>query len=182
MRLVALLGCLAMLAILGAPTVAMSLREHLPTAPWQTSGPVPGLTVSNERGYLTAMLRLHEQTMAAARQLARSPQAEVRVVAADMVAHQAAWTARIQRWLDDWYPATPAPDPPAPPRSAVDRPLLRDLLSDETAAVALCGQLLSDELAVHPAVARLAVRIRITERAELSQVRRLLTARTSGVA
>jgi hypothetical protein len=178
-RLVALLGCLAMLAILGAPTLAMSLGDHLPTAPWETSSPTRGLSVSDERGYLTAMLRLHRQTMAASRQLARSPRAEVRELATGMVAHQAVWVAQIERWLRDWYadplaPGRSAPPPPATPPSATDRPVLRELLRDETAAVALCGQLLNDGLAVHPAVAGLAARIRIADRVELSQVRRLL--------
>ena len=176
--MVALLGCLAMLAILGAPTLTMSLREHLPTAPWQQSTAARGPTVSDERGYLTAMLRLHVQTLAAARQLARSPREEVRDLATEIVAHQAVWVHRMERWLDDWYSDTRTPYSPPLSPSVADRPLLRALLGDQAAAVALCGQLLEDQLAVHPAVARLAMRIRSIERAELSQVRRLLSPRS----
>ena len=93
LRMFALLGSLALLAVLGAPTLAMSVREQLPTAPWQGArGPVAALSgryhgwmqkaVTSERDYLVAMLANRRAAVAADLRLERSPRSEPRALGA----------------------------------------------------------------------------------------------------
>lgn len=191
-RLVALLGSLALLAILGAPTLAMSLKEHVPTAPWQWSrGPAVAAparppagppAAAGERHYLAGLAALHERAVAAARQLEQSPRARVRRLAAAVVADRSGELARVHRWLARWYPGlaevvangSRGQDLPTLSATRVERALLRDVISDQMAAVAMSRHLLADHLAVHPAVARLARHVQRDEHAQMHRLQHWL--------
>ena len=187
LRMFALLGSLALLAVLGAPTLAMSMREQLPTAPWQGArGPVAALSgryhgwmqkaVTSERDYLVAMLANRRAAVAADLRLERSPRPEPRALGATAEAVESAQLARLQQWLRRWYPASATDDPPSsdPPTGVVDRGFVQEMIRNHMMAVMLSQQLLVRGLAVHPEVARLAVRMRDGEHAELLRMHRWL--------
>lgn len=187
LRMVALLGSLALLAVLGAPTLAMSVREQLPTAPWQGArGPVAAMfgryhgwmqkAVTSERAYLEAMLANRRAAVAADLRMARSLRPDIRALGATAAAVESAQLARLGQCLQRWYPASAEVEPPAPdPRTGVvDRGFLQELIRNHMAAVMLSQWLLVRALAVHPEVARLAVRMRDSEHAELLRMRRWL--------
>jgi hypothetical protein len=102
----------------------------------------------------------------------------MRQLAAAVAAERPADADRIQGWLARWYPGdahllanrSSLQDLPTLSGTTRVRPLLRSLLTDQVAAVALSRHLLARHLAVHPAVARLA---RHVQRGERAQVRRL---------
>ncbi len=190
-RLVALLGSLALLAILGAPTLAMSLREHLPTAPWQWTRGAPFAAsrahqwtrpgASDEAGYLARMVALHEATLGTARQLTRTHQVRLRELADSVIDRRSGELARMETWLHDWYPdhrpdaRPPGSQDPVALVGSAERQLLRHLVGEQRAAVVLSEQLLVHGLVIHPAVARLAAHIRDSEQGELQQLERWLS-------
>jgi uncharacterized protein (DUF305 family) len=187
LRIFALLGSLALLAVLGAPTLAMSMREQLPTAPWQGArGPVAALSgryhgwmqkaVTSERDYLLAMLANRRAAVAADLRLERSPRPENRALGATSAAVESAQLALLRQWLQRWYPASAAEDPPSsdPLTGVLDRDFVQEMIRNHMVAVMLSQQLLVRGLAVHSEVARLAVRMRDGEHAELLRMRRWL--------
>jgi uncharacterized protein (DUF305 family) len=197
-RLVALLGSLALLAILGAPTLAMSLKAHVPTAPWQwsrgTEGSAAGApgagapVAAGERTYLAAMVTLHQRSLAAARQLERSPQVRLRNLAAAVVEQRSAELGSMQECLTRWYPQEAeavadrldSQDQPALSRGSVERALLRTVIGDRVDAVTMSRRLLANHLAVHPAVARLALRIQQGGHAQLQRLQHWLAVDLGG--
>lgn len=187
LRMFALLGSLALLAVLGAPTLAMSVREHLPTAPWQGGrGPVAALSgryhgwvqksVTSERAYLVAMLANRRAALAADLALERSQRPVIRGLGATAAMVESGQLARLRDCLQRWYPDSVSDDQAssALPVGDVDRGFLQEMIRNHMVAVMLSQQLLVRGLAVHPEVARLAVRLRDGEHAELMRMHRWL--------
>jgi hypothetical protein len=132
--------------------------------------------VTSERAYLEAMLANRRAAVAADLRMARSLRPDIRALGATAAAVESAQLARLGQCLQRWYPASAAEEPPAPdPRTGVvDRGFLQELVRNHMAAVMLSQWLRVRALAVHPEVARLAVRMRDSEHAELLRMRRWL--------
>ena len=57
----------------------------------------------SEYAYLTELVAHHQEAVAAARQLERSPRIEMREFGAAIVASQSAQIDQMQQWLVEWF-------------------------------------------------------------------------------
>ena len=109
-----------------------------------------GTRVGSEYAYLVEMVAHHEEAVAAARELERSPRAEMRAFGESIVESQSAQIDQMEEWLADWYPTVrtgglPADDArPGRPLGGPARPVfLQDMVGHHMAAVMMSQQLLA---------------------------------------
>ncbi|WP_167289017.1 DUF305 domain-containing protein [Nocardioides seonyuensis] len=169
----------------------MSDRDDRPHRNWQPGwhGPGPmmpggmhGIRVSSEDAYLAEMVAHHEEAVAAARELRRSPRARIREFGAAIVASQSAQIDQMQQWLADWYPNRTDEVNYEPTMrdltrlsgQRLDRVFLQDMTRHHMAAVMMSQRLLARGLAEHDEVAALARTIRSEQHDEIFQMRRWL--------
>ena len=141
-----------------------------------------GVRVSSEYAYLAEMVAHHEEAVAAAQQLRRSPRAEMREFGADIVASQSAQIDQMERWLSDWYPDRSGRVAYRPMMrdltdltgDQLDRVFLQDMIWHHMAAVMMSQQLLARDLADHDGVEALAESIRDEQHAEIFQMQQWL--------
>lgn len=142
-----------------------------------------GMRADSESGYLTEMLRHHEEAVAAARQLRRSERPEMRELGARIVMARSAEITKMKAWLADWYPGHAAPagrripvrDMSALSGDALDKAFLQDMVPHQMATLMLAKQLPADGPRQHKEVAALARTVRDEQRAELARMRQHLT-------
>ena len=130
--------------------------------------------VRSEGDYLVEMVAHHEDAIEAASGLSRSERPRMRALGASIVASQSEQVARMNAWLDEWYPE--APDPDYEPMMSdlgdlsgdrLDRVFLRDMIPHHMTAVMASQHLLVRGLARHDEVADLARTIRDDQSAEI---------------
>lgn len=195
--LVAMVGALAVLAVLAAVVISRTSDEPLyarhpsmhaqpgqatPGSDWPWHG-MHGTRVDDEHAYLTEMVAHHREAISAARQLERSQRREMRTLGASIVSSQSAQIRQMTRWLDRWYPNRSHDVDYRPMMrdlttlsgDALDRNFLQDMIGHHMAAVMMSQHLLLRGLDDHQAVARLARTISRDQRVEIFQMRRWLS-------
>lgn len=153
---------------------------------WQGSGGMMfggmhGVRAASEDVYLAEMVAHHEEAVAAARQLQRSPRAEMREFGDAIVVSQSAQIDQMQQWLADWYPdrderADYRPmmrDLTSLSGDRLDRVFLQDMIWHHMAAVMMSQQLLVRG-AEHAEVEALAEDIRDEQHDEIFQMQHWL--------
>ncbi|WP_167288948.1 DUF305 domain-containing protein [Nocardioides seonyuensis] len=138
--------------------------------------------MSSENAYLAEMVAHHEEAVAAARELRRSPLAKMREFGAAIVTSQSTQIDQMQQWLADWYPnRTEQPDYEPMMRDLtglsgqrLDQVFLQDMTWHHMAAVMMSQRLLARGLAQHDEVAALARTIRNEQHDEIVEMRRWL--------
>lgn len=133
----------------------------------------------SEPSYLAQMIPHHEEAVEAARELARSPRAEMRELGDAIVQSQTAQIDRMRGWLERWYPDEPQDTAYRPMMrdlsglegDALDRVFLQDMVRHHMMAVMMSQQLLGSRAAEHEEVADLARGISIEQRREIRQMR-----------
>ena len=157
---------------------------------WQGSGGMMfggmhglhGMRAASEGVYLAEMVAHHEEAVAAAQQLQRSPRGEMREFGDAIVASQSAQIDQMQQWLADWYPdrderADYRPmmrDLTGLSGDRLDRVFLQDMIWHHMAAVMMSQQLLVRGSAEHDEVEALAEDIRDEQHAEIFQMQQWL--------
>ena len=147
-------------------------------------GTMHGVGVRTEYAYLAEMVAHHEEAVAAARHLRRSPRAEMRAFGQAIVASQSAQIVQMRQWLADWYPDRPEQVDYEPMMrdltglsgDRLDRVFLQDMLGHHMVAVMMSQGLLMRGVADHAQVEALAETIRDEQHAEIFQMRRWLRA------
>ena len=138
---------------------------------------------TSEAVWLSQMVAHHEEAVASAAELARSPREEMRAFGRAIVRTQSAQVVEMQGWLDRWYPDQPADTAYRPMMrdlaglqgDDLDIAFLEDMVGHHMVAVMVSQRLLVAG-AEHTAVAALATTIRDDQRAEIVQMRRWLDA------
>ncbi|NUW39475.1 DUF305 domain-containing protein [Nonomuraea rhodomycinica] len=145
-------------------------------------GPMHGVRVDDEFGYLAQMVPHHQEAVIAARQLRRSERPQMRRLGASIVATQSAEIATMRAWLDQWYPGrSPAVgyrpmmrDLSRLSGDALDEAFLRDMIPHHMGAIMMSQQLLMRGRVEHEQVAAFARTVRDDQHAEMVQMRRWL--------
>ncbi|NUW30335.1 DUF305 domain-containing protein [Nonomuraea sp. SMC257] len=170
----------------GGAALAAAGRAPEPVAVgWQQAGCPMGsmqrIVVSDEAAYLAEMVAHHQEAVAAAGQLRRSPRAEMRALGASIVKTQSAEIATMKSWLATWYPGRKA----APYRpmmrdlsklsgDALDEAFLQDMIPHHMIAVMMSQQLLMHGGIQHEEVAEFAGAVRDSQHAEMFRMQRYL--------
>lgn len=145
-------------------------------------GGMHGMRVDSEYDYLVEMVAHHEEAVTAARELERSPRAEMRDLGEAIVASQTAQIDQMQRWLAEWYPDRDAQADYEPMMrdladlsgDRLDRVFLQDMIGHHMAAVMMSQQLVVRGIAEHEQVEELAESIRDEQHAEIFQMQQWL--------
>ncbi|HSK26823.1 MAG TPA: DUF305 domain-containing protein [Jiangellales bacterium] len=180
-----------LLAVSGA--AACGVPAPPPPAPGSPMGggpgPMGGGPALDEAGYLAEMIPHHQEAVAAATQLARSPRPEMRSLGERIVTTQSAEIQQMAGWLATWYPQQPPAvyDPMMRDLSTLtgddlDRAFLTDMIPHHMEAVMMSQRLLVTGSAVHPEVAAFAGTVRDTQRDEIVLMRGWLTSWFPGAA
>lgn len=143
-----------------------------------------GMGAASEDVYLAEMVAHHEEAVAAARQLQRSPREEMREFGEAIVASQSAQIEQMQQWLADWHPDRDEQSDYRPMMrdltrlsgDRLDRVFLQDMIWHHMAAVMMSQQLLARGTAEHDEVEVLAQDIRDEQHAEILQMQQWLRA------
>ena len=186
---------LALLTIAAAGCNDSSMRgpmapgQMVPGGPGGMAGPMgggmTGMAVASEFDFLVNMIPHHEEAIATARLLqAGTERQEMRDFAATIIRTQSAEVARMQAWLDEWYPGRDTAVAYRPMMrelsgltgSALDRAFLEDMIPHHMMAVMMSQQLLVRGLADHQAVVPFATVIRDTQQAEIRRMHQWLWA------
>jgi uncharacterized protein (DUF305 family) len=138
--------------------------------------------VGDEYAYLAEMVAHHEEAVAAAQQLQRSPRAQMREFGAAIIASQSAQIDQMQRWLAAFYPSRSGrvhyvpmmPDLTGLSGDRLDRAFLQDMVNHHMGAVMMSQQLLMRGAADHEQVRALAEAIRDEQHAEIIQMQQWL--------
>lgn len=140
--------------------------------------PMTGGPRVDEASYLAEMIPHHEEAVAAATQLARSPRPEMRALGQRIVDTQRAEIRQMTGWLATWYPQQPRPEyrPMMRDLSAVsgddlDRTFLEDMIPHHMSAVMMSQRVLIAGGALHPEVAVFAGTVRDAQRDEIVLMR-----------
>lgn len=149
---------------------------------WMMSGPMHVTGVSSEYAYLTEMVAHHEEAVAAAQELERSPRAEMRAFGEAIIASQSAQIDLMQQWLSDWYPTRSGQADYQPMMrdltglsgDRLDRAFLQDMVGHHMGAVMMSQRLLMAGVADHEQVEALAQTIRDEQHAEIFQMQQWL--------
>ena len=163
--------------------------QMMPGGPGGMTGPMAGgmtgMAVASEFDFLVNMNPHHEEAIATARLLqAGTERQEMRDFAATIIRTQSAEVARMQAWLDEWYPGRDTAVAYRPMMrelsgltgSALDRAFLEDMIPHHMMAVMMSQQLLVRGLADHQAVVPFATVIRDTQQAEIRRMHQWLWA------
>lgn len=145
-------------------------------------GGVHGMRAASEDVYLAEMVAHHEEAVAAAQQLQRSPRARMREFGDAIVASQSAQIDQMRQWLADWYPDRTERVAYRPMMrdltglsgDRLDRAFLQDMIWHHMAAVMMSQQLLVRGGAEHGEVQTLAQDIRDEQHAEIFQMQQWL--------
>ncbi|MFC5492793.1 DUF305 domain-containing protein [Nocardioides caricicola] len=145
-------------------------------------GGMHGMRAASEDVYLAEMVAHHEEAVAAAQQLRRSPRAEMREFGESIVASQSAQIDQMRQWLADWYPDRTEQVAYRPMMrdltglsgDRLDRAFLQDMIRHHMAAVMMSQQLLVRGGAEHDEVEALAEDIRDEQHAEIFQMQQWL--------
>lgn len=148
-------------------------------------GGIHGMRAGSEYVYLAEMVVHHEEAVAAANQLKRSPSAEMREFGEAIIASQSAQIDQMRQWLGDWYPdRTGRVDYQPMMRDLtglsgdrLDRVFLQDMIWHHMAAVMMSQQLLMRRVAEHSQVEALAEAIRDEQHSEIFQMQQWLRER-----
>ena len=140
------------------------------------------MSSESEYAYLAEMIVHHEEAVTAARQLQRSPRAEMREFGEAIVVSQTAQIDQMRQWLADWYPdrsGQVAYEPMMRDLTGVsgdrlDRAFLQDMTWHHMSAVMMSQHLLVRDAAEHDQVEVLAATIRDEQHAEIFQMRQWL--------
>jgi uncharacterized protein (DUF305 family) len=146
------------------------------------SGGMHGMRAGSEYAYLAEMVAHHEEAVASAQQLQRSPRAEMRAFGEAIVASQSAQIDQMQQWLSDWYPDRPGRVDYQPMMreltglsgDRLDQVFLQDMIWHHMAAVMASQQLLTRGVAEHGQVEALAESIRDEQHAEIFKMQQWL--------
>jgi uncharacterized protein (DUF305 family) len=137
-----------------------------------------------EASYLAEMIPHHEEAVAAATQLARSPRPEMRALGRRIVDTQRVEIQQMTGWLAAWYPRQPRPEyrPMMRNLSALsgddlDRAFLDDMIPHHMSAVMMSQRVLIAGGPLHPEILGLASTVRDTQRSEIVLMRGWLTSR-----
>jgi uncharacterized protein (DUF305 family) len=165
----------------------MAPGQMVPGGPGGMAGPMgggmTGMAVASEFDFLVNMIPHHEEAIATARLLqAGTGRQEMRDFAATIIRTQSAEVARMQAWLDEWYPGrdtvvTYRPmmrDLSGLTGGALDRAFLEDMIPHHMMAVMMSKQLLVRNLAAHEALVPFATGIRDIQQAEIRMMRQWL--------
>ena len=144
-----------------------------------------GMWAASEDVYLAEMVAHHEEAVAAAQQLQRSPRGEMREFGDAIVASQSAQIDQMQRWLADWYPDRDEQAEYRPMMrdltglsgDRLDRFFLQDMIWHHMSAVMMSQQLLVRGAADHDEVEALAENIRDEQHVEIFQMQQWLRER-----
>lgn len=139
------------------------------------------MRAASEDAYLVEMVAHHQEAVAGAQQLRRSPRAEMQEFGDAIVASQSAQIDQMQQWLADWYPDRDEQAPYQPMMrdltslsgDRLDRVFLQDMIWHHMAAV-MMSQLLVRGVAEHDEVEALAQDIRDGQHAEIFQMQQWL--------
>lgn len=154
--------------------------------PWQPGWMMPGLMQGtgavSEYAYLTEMVAHHQEAVAAAQQLERSPRTEMREFGVAIIASQSAQIDQMQQWLSDWYPTRSGHADYQPMMrdltglsgDRLDRVFLQDMVGHHMGAVMMSQRLLMRGVADHEQVEVLAQTIRDEQHAEIFQMQQWL--------
>lgn len=157
----------------------MSGRGPTEAGPNGMSGWMHQTRLPGEFTYLTVMIAHHEEAVAAAAELRRSPRAELRFFGGSIVATQSAQIKDMRAWLGRWYPGRSTAvdywpmmrDMSGLDGDALDRTFMQDMIGHHMAAVMMSQQLLMADAAEHPETKDLAARIRDEQHQEMFQMR-----------
>ena len=153
---------------------------------WQPArmmpGPMHATGVSSEYAYLTEMIAHHEEAVAAAQELERSPRAEMREFGESIIASQSAQIDLMEQWLTDWYPTRSGEAEYQPMMrdltglsgDRLDRLFLQDMVGHHMGAIMMSQRLLMGGGADHEQVEVLAQTIRDEQHAEIFQMQQWL--------
>ncbi len=129
--------------------------------------------------YLAAMTHHHEEAIASAGELARSPRPQMRALGRAIVASRTRQVASMRDWLARFHPGQPATtyhpmmrDLTGLSGDALDRAFLRDMAVHHMAAVMMSRHALAAGVLVHPQVAALARAIVRDQTAEIAVMTR----------
>lgn len=159
----------------GAPTPPAT-----PAAPMagDSAGSMMGGDRVDEAGYLAAMIPHHEEAVAAAAQLARSPRPEMRDLGRRIVTTQRAEIQQMAGWLAAWYPQEPRPgyrpmmaDLSTLSGEDLDRTFLTDMIPHHMSAVMMSQRLLVAGPPPRPEIAGFARAVRDTQHDEITLMR-----------
>lgn len=145
-------------------------------------GSMHGTRVDDEQSYLAEMIVHHEEAVAAAQELQRSPRAEMREFGEAVVASQTAQIDQMRQWLADWYPDVSTRVDYRPMMrdltdlsgDRLDQVFLEDMIGHHMAAVMMSQQLLMGGVADHEEVEQLARTIREEQHTEIFQMQQWL--------
>ena len=119
--------------------------------------PMMGGPRVDEASYLAEMIPHHEEAVATAIQLARSPRPEMRALGQRIVDTQSVEIQQMNGWLATWYPRQPRPEyrPMMRDLSALsgddlDRAFLDDMISHHMSAVMMSQRVLIAGGPLHP--------------------------------
>jgi uncharacterized protein (DUF305 family) len=153
------------------------------------AGPMRGDPAPDEATYLAEMIPHHQEAVAAATQLARSPRPEMRALGERIVTTQTAEIQQMAGWLATWYPEQPPGEHSPMMRDLstltgddLDRAFLTDMIPHHMRAVMMSQRLLVSGAAVHPEVAAFAGTVRDSQRDEIVLMRGWLTSWFPGAA
>ena len=149
---------------------------------WMMSNLMHRSAVASEYAYVTEMVAHHLEAVAAARQLERSPRAEMREFGAAIVASQSAQIDQMEQWLSDWFPSRSGQADYQPMMrdltglsgDQLDRVFLEDMVGHHMGAVMMSQRLLMSGVANHEQVEVLAQTIRDDQHAEIFQMQQWL--------
>lgn len=147
-----------------------------------SGGPMMGGARVDEAGYLAEMIPHHQEAVAAATQLVRSPRPEMRALGQRIVDTQSAEVQRMTGWLATWYPQEPRPayrpmmsDLSPLSGDDLDRTFLTEMMPHHMSAVMMSQHLLVSGAPLHPEIAAFAGTVRDTQRDEIVLMRSWLT-------
>ncbi|GAA4759937.1 hypothetical protein GCM10023199_45270 [Actinomycetospora chibensis] len=140
--------------------------------------PMMGGPRVDEASYLAEMIPHHEEAVAAATQLARSPRPEMRALGQRIVDTQSVEIQQMTGWLATWYPRQPRPEyhPMMRDLSALsgddlDRAFLTDMIPHHMSAVMMSQRVLIAGGPLHPEIVGFASTVRDTQRSEIVLMR-----------
>ena len=124
------------------------------------AGPDAGTGAVSEYAYVTEMVAHHQEAVAAAQQLERSPRTEMREFGVAIIASQSAQIDQMQQWLSDWFPSRSGHADYQPMMrdltglsgDRLDRVFLQDMVGHHMGAVMMSQRLLMRGVADHEQV------------------------------
>ena len=147
-----------------------------------TGGTMMGGSGLDEAGYLAEMIPHHQEAVAAATQLARSPRPEMQALGRRITETQNSEIRQMTGWLAGWYPQQPRPgyrpmmrDLSALSGDDLDRAFLTDMVPHHMSAVMMSQRLLVSGAPLHPEVGVFAGTVRDAQRDEIVLMRGWLT-------